>query len=166
LDAALAEGFIDRLLPKPKLPRAFRKKPRYFRLPDVAKIVAASKDDRRFFYWLAAQTGLRAGELVALRLADVSPTNVMVHHAAWNGKVSTPKTENSLRTVAVPSHLQTLLTEQVERQRAKGHALLFTSATGTPWTLIYFGKGRCSRYFVRWKSSEPDSTLLGTSTLR
>jgi integrase len=54
--------------------------------------------------------------------------------------VSTPKTENSLRAVAVSSHLQTLLMEQVERQKTKRHTLLFTSSTGRPWDINLFRK--------------------------
>ena len=46
-DAALAQGYVDRILPKPKLPRGTKKKPRYFRLDDVAKIIAHSQDAYR-----------------------------------------------------------------------------------------------------------------------
>jgi integrase len=99
--AALAQGYVDRILPKPKLPRASKKKPRYFRLTDVARILAASQSELRVFYWLAAETGLRAGELAALTLADVTPCSITVSQAVWNGEVSTPKTQNALRTVAV-----------------------------------------------------------------
>jgi len=140
LDAALAQGFVDRLIPKPKLPRASKKKPRYFRLADVAKIIAASHSESRVFYWLAAETGLRAGELAALTIADVSATSITVNQAVWNGKVSTPKTENALRTLAVSAHLGTLLTEQVERQKSKRHNFLFSSSTGTPWDINLFRK--------------------------
>jgi integrase len=79
LDVALTQGFVDKLIPKPKLPRASKKKPRYFRLADVAEIIATSQSESRVFYWLAAETGLRAGELAALRLADVGPSSVAVN---------------------------------------------------------------------------------------
>jgi hypothetical protein len=42
VDAALALGCVDRILPKPKLPRSLRKKPRYFRLDDVDAIEKAA----------------------------------------------------------------------------------------------------------------------------
>ena len=140
LDAGLAQGYVDRVLPKPKLPRASKRKPRYFRLAEVAKIIAASKGEAQVFYWLAAETGLRAGELMALRLADVTPTNITVNQAVWNGKVSTPKTQNALRTVAVSPQLARLLAEQVERQKAKRHDFLFSTSAGTPWDINLFRK--------------------------
>ena len=64
--AALAQEYVDGILPKPKLPRALKKRPRYFLLSQVAKIIAASKGECRLFYWLAAEAGLRAGELAGL----------------------------------------------------------------------------------------------------
>jgi integrase len=140
LDAALAQGFVDRLLPKPKLPRASKKRPRYFRLADVARIIAASEGECRVFYWLAAETGLRAGELAALRLADIAPNSLTVNQSVWNGEVGTPKTENALRTVAVSLQLAALLSEQIERQKNKGREYLFSSSTGTPWDMNLFRK--------------------------
>jgi integrase len=140
LEAALAQGYIDRMLPKPKLPRASKKKPRYFRMADVAKIIAVSEAHTRAFYWLAAETGLRAGELAALTLTDVGPAKVTVNHAVWNGVVSTPKTQNSLRTVAVSPQLAKLLSEQLERQKAKQHDFLFSTSTGSAWDMNLFRK--------------------------
>jgi integrase len=139
-DAALAQGFVDRILPKPKLPRHTRKKPRYFRLEDVAKIIAHSQGPYRVFFWLAAETGLRAGELCALTLADVSTASVSVNQSVWNGKVDTPKTPNAIRRIAVSPHLATLLAGQVENQRAKGHDFLFSTSTGRPWDISLFRK--------------------------
>ncbi len=89
---------------------------------------------------LAAETGLRAGELAALTLADVGPAKVTVNHAVWNGLVSTPKTQNSLRTVAVSPQLAKLLSEQLERQQAKQHNFLFSTSTGSAWDMNLFRK--------------------------
>jgi len=128
------------MIPRPKLPRSSKKRPRYFRLNDVAQIIAASTDDERVFYWLAAETGLRAGELAALMLSDVNPDSVTVNQAVWNGKISTPKTQNALRTIAVSPQLAKLLAEQIERQKQKAHQFLFSSSTGTPWDMNLFRK--------------------------
>jgi integrase len=143
-DAALAQGYVDRILPKPKLPRSLRKKPRYFRLDDVAKIIAHSHDDCRVFYWLAAETGLRAGELCALTLTDLTATSVTVNQSVWNGKIGAPKTPNATRTVAVSPQLAALLAAQVERQQAKKHDFLFSSKTGRPWDINLFRRRKMS----------------------
>ncbi len=76
--AALAQGYVDPVLPKPRLPRISRKVPRYFRLGDVARIIAHSQGEHRALFWLAAETGLRAGELAGLRLGDVEPDRISV----------------------------------------------------------------------------------------
>lgn len=137
-DAALAQGYVDRVLPKPKLPRISRKMPKYFRLEDVAKIVAHSRGEFRAFYWLAAETGLRAGELTGLRLTDVAVDRIAVSQSVWHGRVQTPKTNNAVRTIAVSAQLGALLWEQVVRQRGKEHDFLFSTSTGCPWDASLF----------------------------
>jgi integrase len=132
-DAALAQGYIDRALPKPKLPRASRKTPNYFRLDDVANIIVHSGTDIGAFYWLAAETGLRAGELSGLRIVDVNADRIAVNQSVWHGRVQTPKTNSAVRALAVSQQLAALLSEQSERQRAKGHQFLFSTSSGKPW---------------------------------
>lgn len=131
-DAALAQGYVDRQMPKPKLPRARRQTPRYFRLEDVARIIASSSGGHRVLYWLAAETGLRAGELMALRLGDVELDRITVRQSVWHGRVQSPKTNNAVRTVAVSAQLGAMLWEQAERQKSKGHEFLFTASSGSP----------------------------------
>ena len=132
-DAALAQGYVDRILPKPKLPRVLKKKPRYFRVEDVAQIIAHSENEYRAFYWLAAETGCRAGELTGLRLSDVSPGAISVGQSIWRGQSQHPKTENSVRRIALSKQLCELLSGQVKRQRVRGHDFLFSARTGSPW---------------------------------
>ena len=61
--AGLAQKFVDSTLPKPKLPKNVKKKPRFFTLSDVARIIASAPGQQRCLYWLLAETGIRAGEL-------------------------------------------------------------------------------------------------------
>jgi integrase len=133
-EAALAQKYVDSLLPKPKLPRLSKKKPRYFRLEGVAQIVAHSQGELRTFYWLAAELGLRAGELCALRLVDLEPDRLTVSQAVWHGRIQRgPKTDNGVRTLALSPQLAAMLWEQTERQRKDGHTLLFSTCNGKPW---------------------------------
>jgi integrase len=48
-NAALAQKYVDATLPKPKLPRKPKTKPRFFTLEEVSKIIAASQDDHLGF---------------------------------------------------------------------------------------------------------------------
>jgi integrase len=143
--AALAQKYVDAVLPKPKLPRRLKTKPRFFLLADVAKIIAASTGETKAFYWLAAETGLRSGELAGLRLIDIDGSSLTVNQSVWQGEEQPPKTDNALRTLAVSSQLVTLLWEQIARQKAKGHELLFSASTGSPWDMNVFRKRKMGK---------------------
>jgi integrase len=131
-NAALAQKYVDALLPKPKLPRRPKKKARFFTLKDVARIIVASKDEHRVFYWLAAETGLRGGELAGLKLTDIDGERLTINRSVWHCKEQTPKTNNALRSLALSPQLISLLWEQIARQKKQGHEYLFSASTGNP----------------------------------
>jgi len=133
--AALAQKYVDSLLPKPKLPRLLKKRPRYFRLEDVGRVIASSQGELRMFLWLNAEAGPRAGEMCALRLEDVEPDRLTINQTVWHGRFhdSTKTPCGTGRIVALSARLGAMLKEQVERQREKGHDLLFSSDSGKPW---------------------------------
>lgn len=130
--AALAQKYVDSLLPKPKLPPRPKKKACFFTLAEVAKIIAASTGEHAALYWLAAESGLRAGELAGLKLTDIGDNRLTVNQSVWHGRVQTPKTTNALRALAVSPQLMSLLWEQTAKQRIRGHEFLFSSSTGRP----------------------------------
>jgi integrase len=136
--AALAGKFVDALLPKPKLPRKFKTKARFFKLEDVARILAASKDEQRTAYWLLAETGIRAGELAGLRISDIAGDRLSVSQSVWHGEEQQPKTQNAIRTLALSPQLVALLWGQIARQKAKGQDLLFSASTGSPLDMDAF----------------------------
>ena len=153
-DAALAQGYVDRPLPKPKLPRTAGKTPRYFRLEDAAKIIAHASGEHRVLYWLAAETGLRAGELAGLRLADLGPDRIRVKQAVWHGRIQTPKTSNAVRVIAISPQLGAMLSRQAERQREKRHDFLFTASTGSPLDASLFRQRKLRPMLRKLKISE------------
>jgi len=133
--AALAQTYVDAVLPKPKLPRNGKRKARFFTLKDVSRIIDASQGEHRVFYWLLAETGIRSGELAGLRLEDIDGERLTVNQSVWHGKEQTPKTNNSVRTIGLSPQVVSLLWEQITRQRSKGHPYLFSSENGTPWDM-------------------------------
>ena len=140
-NAALAQKYVDALLPKPKLPRNPKRRPRFFSLADVSKIISASEGEHRVFYWLAAETGMRAGELAGVRLTDIDGDRLTIQRSIWHGHEQTPKTENAVRALALSPQLVALLWEQIARQKAKGHEYLFFAATKSPWDMdVYRGR--------------------------
>jgi integrase len=139
-DAALAQKYVDAALPKPKLPRRTRKKARFYSLGGVATVIAATQGEQRVFYWLAAETGLRAGELAGLRPTDLDGERLTVNQSVWHGKTQSPKTENAVRTLAVSPQLLALLWQQIARQKVKGHGYLFSSSNGGTWDMDAYRK--------------------------
>jgi integrase len=130
--AALAQKYVDSLLPKPKLPRRPKTMARFFSLNDVARIIAASEGERHVFYWLMAETGLRAGEIAGLKLTDIDGAHLTVNRSVWNGKEQSPKTNSAIRTLALSPQLVHLLTQQITRQKESKRTYLFSSTAGTP----------------------------------
>jgi integrase len=138
--AALEQKYVDAELPKPKLPRKSKQKPRFFTLNEVARMIAISQGEQRVFYWLAAETGLRAGELAGLKLNDIDGESLTVNQSVWLCKEQAPKTNNALRKLALSPQLISLLWEQIARQKANGHEYLFSSSNGTPLDMNVYRK--------------------------
>jgi len=89
------------------LPKVVRKARFFFTLDEIQRIIAAASGPLKSFYWLAAETGMRAGELCGLRTEDVDLEQcfVIVKQSVWRGKIQTPKTANSIRQFAISPRL-------------------------------------------------------------
>ena len=87
------------------------------------------------FYWLAAETGMRAGELCGLRVdhIDLGRGLVKVSQSAWHGKFQNPKSENAVRTFAISSRLREHLRGFLAKWRPNADHLVFATRNGTPW---------------------------------
>lgn len=129
--AALAQKYVDATLPKPKLPKLVKKKPRFFTVDEVSRIIASVNGTHRALYWLLAETGIRSGELAGLRLQDVSLDSITVAQSVWGGDEQAPKTQSAVRKIAISPQLAELLWKQIERQKAAEHSFLFTAGNGS-----------------------------------
>ncbi|WP_353071539.1 tyrosine-type recombinase/integrase [Tunturiibacter gelidoferens] len=109
-----------------------------------------SEGEDRVFHWLAAETGLRSGELAGLRLSDIDGERLTVNHSVWLGREQAGKTNNAIRSLALSPQLRSLLWEQIARQRAKGHEYLFSSKNGKPRDMNVY---RRRKMIARLKSS-------------
>jgi integrase len=124
------------------LPRVTSSERTTFTLADITRIVQASPIPYNVFFWLAAETGLRAGELCALRVCDIDDTQnyVSVRQSLWSGRVQLPKTKNSIRTCAISSALASALRVHIlsDEKRGTGDSgngmrFVFTTVRGNPW---------------------------------
>jgi integrase len=73
---------------------SYRTKRFFFTEEEVKRIINAAAEPERTLYWLAAETGLRAGELFGLRAQDVNleKSAVTVHQSGLESP--SPNSEN------------------------------------------------------------------------
>jgi integrase len=84
---------------------------------------------------LALLTGLRRGELFALRWRDIDEPNRSLHvrAAVYEGVFDDPKTLASLRTIPLPdAALQLLRAWKARARRTAAHELIFSTVSGKP----------------------------------
>jgi integrase len=99
---------------------------------EVESILSRSTGAKQLFYWLAVETGMRAGELCGLRVCDVDPFRklVRVRQAVWRGQAQTPKTKNAIREIPIPVEIVDALRAHIGG-RTEGY--IFATKNGTPW---------------------------------
>lgn len=118
------------------LPRAVKRQRMFFTVDEVSRILAAAEEPQKTFYWLAAETGLRAGELCGLRIEDLdfATLTIRVRQSVWQGRVQTPKTDNARREFAISPQLAQHLNSFLRSWRPNSANLLFATKVGTAWT--------------------------------
>jgi integrase len=117
------------------LPKQRRQQRFYFSLEETRRILSEAPEPYSTFYWLAAETGMRAGELTGLRVDDLDLQRglVQVTQSAWHGKLQAPKTGNALRTFALSPQLVQQFRRMITEWRPNAAGLLFATRNGTPW---------------------------------
>jgi integrase len=100
-----------------------------FTTEEIKTILSNAPEPDGTFYWLAAEAGMRAGELCGLRWEHIDLDNgiIVVRQSAWQGRIVTPKTKKACRTFAISPQLL----EHLRSNAGKG--LLFSYRNGRPW---------------------------------
>lgn len=125
---AKAQGYVQTAFPELVLPQINSEEARCFTEDEVRKIIEAAAEPYKTLYMLAAETGLRAGELCGLTWEniDIERGIVFVRQSVWRRKVQSPKSKKALRAVTISGYLA----EHLRQQRRTG--FLFTSKDGRP----------------------------------
>jgi integrase len=116
-------------LPAPQTPERF-----YLTLEESRRIIRAADEPERTLYWLVAETGLRAGELCGLRIADLDLEKrvVTLNRSVWRGRAQKPKSHRARRTAAISPELTEQLRTYLISWRPNEAGYLFASRNGTP----------------------------------
>ncbi len=95
---------------------ALRQQPTFaYTFDELMVMLNIFEEPARTIVALAAATGLRVGELQALRWEDINGNTLLVSRSVWRNHVNEPKTASSAAPVALPWQIVDLL----ERVRAK-----------------------------------------------
>lgn len=101
----------------------------------ISALLEAAKGNRlEALYVLAVSTGMRQGELLALRYEDVDLDSGTVHvrRSIHAGVLSEPKTKSSRRTIQLTRHAVDAL--QAHREKNSGDGFVFCTKHGKPIT--------------------------------
>jgi integrase len=158
-NSAVAWNYVTGEL-RVELPKSRKLRMRCYTVQEIRSILSNTTGADRMFFWLAAETGLRAGELVALRISDVDVANltVEVSKAIWHGTEHNPKTEASFRTVCLSSRLGAQLAEYIS---GRSEGFLFQTSTGNPWDASNVLERKLNTLLERSDIPKIDVKLLG-----
>jgi len=103
---------------------------RFFTLEEVRRIFVAAKEPWRTLYWVIIETGLRIGEVLALRFKNVEDEVLHVEKSVYEGVTDDPKSKAGKRRLPLSAPLaQKLLSMS---QGKSPNAFIFASKRGTP----------------------------------
>lgn len=122
-------NFVSVPFPKLKMPEKVSSEVRVFSEDEIRQVIESAAEPYKTLYMLAAETGLRAGELCGLAWENINIERgiVFVRQSVWRRKVQSPKSRTALRAVTISDHLVEHL-----RQQRRSSGFLFTSKDGRP----------------------------------
>ena len=130
---------VSLLLPSERPKPGQSVKRRLFEGEELEQTIAAASEPYKTLFTLAALTGARVSELLALRWANVRISDVddaEVEFACQvdrHGNLRPTKTDGSVRTVPIPGELAAILGRHQDRSRFTGpQDFVFSTCTGRP----------------------------------
>ena len=104
-------------------------------LQEIRDVITSASDPYRTFYMILAETGIRGGEICALRVDDLDLENAVIYvrQSVWRGKLQTVKSRKGNRRFPISAQLVEHLTVYLRTWRPNDLGLLFATGNGTPW---------------------------------
>lgn len=103
---------------------------------EISRILKSATGQYKLLFTLAAETGMRAGELYGLHAEDIDFGRGQIHvrRSMWKAKEQLPKTKNALRVIDVQSYVLKMLKRHLGRRR---DGLVFRTQIKTPLQNAY-----------------------------
>lgn len=112
-----------------------------FTLDQMKQIIDEAEEPYKTLFWIAAETGMRIGELLGLQVRDFDLDEGCVHvqRSVFRRKVQLPKTRNAERRAALSTPLLLHLREFFTQDWVKNpEGFLFLTKQGKVWYYQYF----------------------------
>jgi integrase len=129
---AVNEGYIDGFS-RPVLPKVYKNSQQWWNIDQMRLMIEKSTGRLRVFLMLLTETGCRIGEALGLQTADLNipDLTLSIKRTVYDGRPNAPKTQSSLRTLAISEELCYALRSLINP--AKVDAYIFRTAVGHPW---------------------------------
>jgi integrase len=124
------DPFDGLVLPKRGLVQTFA-----FSLEEIKRIVDSANEPYKTFYAILAETGIRGGEICALRVADLDLENAVIYvrQSVWRGQIQTVKSKKGNRRFPISPQLVEHIRAYLLTWRPNTLGLVFATKNGTPW---------------------------------
>jgi len=95
----------------------------------------AAKEPYKTYYWILAETGVRAGEIGGLPVTNLllDQGAVRIAQSLWHGKIQTVKSKKGNRICEISPPLVEHLRRFLSTWTPNRSGLLFATRNGTPW---------------------------------
>jgi integrase len=110
-----------------------RREPQYYRAPEIRRLLLILEEPCRSVVLVAVSTGLRIGEILALRWKRIDLLNRTIEVASTysSGEFGPPKTRSSCRTIPMSASLVEVF-KLLRPACCEPDGLVFVTAKGTP----------------------------------
>ena len=137
LDVAVDNDLLKSSPIRPKLhrPKVTQKEKVVLTVPEAQAVLGALHGKWRAPVWTLALTGLRQGELLALRWQDLDllEQRIQVQNSLWRRQLGTPKIGSSCRHVVMPDVLRDILVaHRSSSEYTDPEDFVFCRADGSP----------------------------------
>jgi len=104
-------------------------------LQEMKAVIVAANQPYKTYYWILAETGVRAGEIGALTVTNLllDKGAIRIAQSVWHGKIQTVKSKKGNRICEISPLLVEHLRRYLRTWRPNRLDLLFATRNGTPW---------------------------------
>ena len=108
---------------------------RFLSLDEMKRIIEAAREPHKTYYWILAETGVRAGEIGALTVRNLLLDQgvIRITQNVWHGKIQTVKSVKGNRLCEISPQLVVHLRGYLRTWKPNTAGLLFATKNGTPW---------------------------------